>query len=121
MPFLSVQKFKGRDAVGYLHVGKPTRKIEIGSVTGTEYKLVQCLFSPFNFPSARYSSVLQTQDRVLEAIQHGKARGHAASRPSERHAMRSAIRTSIARLEEREIGKFLTFSFRDDKVQMMVG
>lgn len=120
MPFLSVEKRKGTDSIGFLHID-PSRKLEIGAVTGPEYKLVQCLFSPFNFPSARYNSVFQTQDRVLDAIQRGvELERHGTSRPSDLHTMRSAIRRSIARLEEREIGKFLDFAIQDGKVRMTV-
>ena len=53
---------------GYLQLNPTAEKLEIGLTNDTEFQLMQCLFSPRNFPTARYEPVTQTYERLYSNI-----------------------------------------------------
>lgn len=113
-PYLSVEVDKSAQSlIGYLHLAHPPRKIEIGDVRSVEFKFIQCLFSPDNFLTAKYKSVLQTQERVYAVISDEPV--------SSDREIESVLHSIIARLKKKEIGRFLTFAFQGEMLQMMVG
>jgi hypothetical protein len=111
-PFLTQQDRLDTPPMGYLHIGMKY-KLEIGIIDTPEYKLVQCLFSPANFPSARYESVGQTRERITNAM--GKIPPSLFSTKKS-----SYIERSIKNLSRKEIGKFLTFFLDENTVRMSV-
>jgi len=123
LPYLSSEPHtQSKVKMGFLHLRNPERKLEIGAVATREFKLVQCLFSPQNFIAAKHKSVPQTHERVLHAMRTNEK--PPATRPAEHAGALSQsytlIKNSIKRLEEKEVGNFLTFNFQEDKVQMTI-
>ncbi len=70
LPRLVVEKseISPYEPVGFLHMRASDKKIEVGSANSREFRLMQCLFSPKNFISAKFEPVLQTHERVFGAI-----------------------------------------------------
>jgi hypothetical protein len=107
LPFLTAEENKElKTKTGFLNLRNPEIKLKIGAVASKEFKLIHCLFSPENFLSAKHKSVSQTRERVIVAIE---ASGEAM------------LQKSIQSLKRKEIGKFLTFTFHENKIQMLVG
>jgi hypothetical protein len=69
-PRLFIEKTEGAypDDIGFLQLSSDDTKIKIGKTTSREFRLLQCLFNPQNFPNAKYSPVTQTYERLFAAI-----------------------------------------------------
>lgn len=122
LPYLSIEESKSVNTVtGYLHLRNPEKKIKIGATGSKEFKFIQCLFSPENFLSAKHKSVAQTRERVVEAMQatgepHSNREGELGS-----EGAFAIVQKTIQSLKRKEVGKFLNFTFKENKIQMLVG
>ncbi len=120
LPYLSVEEDKEHKTnTGFLHLRNPEKKLRIGEVASREFKLILCLFSPENFLSAKHRSVSQTRERVLAAL--GASRYEGVLAQKEEPTNFALVQKSIQGIKRKEIGKFLTFTFQENKIQMLVG
>ena len=97
---------------GFLHLSHSSNKIEIGNIEGREFRLVQCLFSPQNFLSAKYNPVAQTYERVSNLM--------GVTAKVLEQEMFSIVRASMGALQKSEVGLYLAFSSDGDRLRMAV-
>ncbi len=109
-----------REMVGFLQVDSAGKGIALGSPEGREFRLIQCLFSPKNFMSAKYEPVVQTHERVFSAIgMRGDALNARLSRPENADSeMAAIIKRSLRVLQKGEVGKHFSFISQEGKIQM---
>jgi hypothetical protein len=106
--------------VGFLQVSSTAEKLEVGSAESREFRLVQCLFSPQNFITAKYSPVIQTYERVFTAIRNATdaANERLLNEKSAQSEMTTIVQKSMRLLQKSEAGKYLSFVTVDDKLRM---
>ena len=108
---------------GFLQMGSASEKIEIGSIESREFRLLQCLFSPKNFPSAKYEPVKQTYERVFGAIrmQSDALNLRLANRESAEREMESIVDKSLQSLRKGAAGEYLTVTSEEGRLLMSLG
>jgi hypothetical protein len=111
----------GRE-VGFLQLSGPGEKIEIGGSESREFRLIQCLFSPNNFLSAKYEPVVQTHERVFKAIRMSADDSNArlADRESMESEMSVIVERSVRNLQKGGAGVHLAFVSEGGKVRMEI-
>ena len=125
MPHLVVEKINTdleENEMGYLCVSDTLDRLEIGGTNSREFRLVQCLFSPQNFLSAKYNPVTQTLERAFSAIRTSKdTLNKRLLNPEEAtHEMGLIIKQVLRNLRGKEVGNYLTFIAEGDKIRMEV-
>ena len=106
--------------MGFLQVNSAAEKIEVGFAAGREFRLVQCLFSPQNFASAKYAPVTQTYERAYGAIKISADALNARllnpeSAPEE---MMAIVGKSLRALKRGKVGDYFTFISVGDRLRM---
>src|SRR3989344_5804796 len=107
---------------GFLQVGTAQKRIEVGTVDSREFRLVQCLFSPRNFLSAKYEPVAQTHERVFGAIRTGADALNArlANHTSAESEMTAIVERSLRNLQKGKVGDHFAFVSKEGRVRMEV-
>lgn len=107
---------------GYLEISSAdkNKRIKLGNPESREYRLVQCLFNPKNFMSAKYEPVVQTYERIFGAIGMSIDAYNArlASRSNADSERAIIIERSLQNLRRAEIGKHFAFVSQDGRVHM---
>lgn len=108
--------------IGFLQISTSTPNMRIGGTDGREFRLMQCLFSPRNFPSAKYEPVFQTHERLFEAIRVSAdtLNKRLVSRESAENEMSAIVEKSLRDLREGEAGGHLTFVSEGGRVRMEI-
>lgn len=108
------------ELVGILQVTSAGKKIELGNPQGREFRLMQCLFSPKNFMSAKYEPVVQTHERVFGAIGMSvDARNdRLADHQSADDEMTAIVERSLRNLRRGGAGEHFTFTSQEGRVSM---
>lgn len=106
--------------IGFLQIQATEKGIEIGRVDAREFRLVQCLFSPRNFLSAKYEPVSQTYERAFGAIRTNADTSNArlSSPESADNEMVSIVNKTLRVLEKGKVGEHVTFYSREGKIRM---
>jgi hypothetical protein len=124
LPRLVIEKSDGSPMkhVGFLQLGSSGKKIEVGSVESREFRLMQCLFSPKNFISAKYEPVIQTHERMFGAIRISAdaLNKRLANRDSADSEMSAIVQRSMRKLQEGDAGEHLVFSSIEGRVRMEI-
>ncbi|HEV8666436.1 MAG TPA: hypothetical protein VN665_01130 [Candidatus Paceibacterota bacterium] len=124
MPRLLIESSKEipTDYVGFLQIDAFSERIKIGRAEGREFRLVQCLFSPKNFLSAKYEPVVQTHGRLFEAIRvsNDALNTRLFRNDSAESEMELIVEKSLKNLQEGEAGKHLSFVSEAGRVRMEV-
>ena len=105
---------------GSLQVNSASEAIELGSPEGREFLLVQCLFSPKNFLSAKFEPVAQTHERVFGAMRikadaFSERLSGAAAAESE---MAAVVERSLLALRKGKLGEYFSFFSKEGRVHM---
>jgi hypothetical protein len=108
--------------VGFLQISSTGERIEVGDTLSREFRLVQCLFSPQNFVTAKYSPVTQTYERVFTAIrmQADKVNERLLNLKSSESEMMLIVQKAMRALERGELGKHLVFVTSGNKLRMEI-
>lgn len=108
--------------VGFLQVTSSAQKIAIGNAQSKEFRLMQCLFSPRNFLSAKYEPVNQTYERVFAAIQNGAdvLNARLSSLESAESEMMRVVEKSLKSLRQSEAGKYFAFVSQEGRIRMEI-
>lgn len=108
--------------VGFLYLEGLNRRKEVavGDAGSREFRLIQCLFSPKNFLSAKYQPVAQTRERIFGAIREptDALNARLADRDSSESEMNSIVGKVIQKIQKGESGKYLSFISFENKVRM---
>jgi hypothetical protein len=107
---------------GFLQISSNGEKIALGDTLSREFRLVQCLFSPQNFITAKYSPVTQTYERVYTAIrmQADKMNEKLLNIKSVESEMTAIVQKAMRTLERGELGKHMHFVIVDNKIRMEI-
>jgi hypothetical protein len=108
--------------VGFLQVRGSNEKIILGDVHSREFRLVRCLFSPQNFTFAKYEPVVQTYERVLDAIRTSADALNArlADSQSAHIEVATIVERSVRAIEKSAAGKYFAFAYGAGRLQMQV-
>ena len=104
---------------GFLHLSQSSERIPIGNVLSSDFLLIQCLFSPQNFPTAKYSPVTQTYERVFNLIKKSKDIPSPQGVTTEEE-ITSMVRASVGSIQKREVGSHITFILHENKIRMEI-
>lgn len=105
--------------IGYLQVSDSAQKINIGSADSAEFRLMQCLFSPRNFPSARYEPVTQTYERLFAAMTM-EENMRSALKDTEERRMAEAVEISLRKLQNGSMKDYVSFIMESGKARMSI-
>ncbi len=119
---LEAKEVTPAEEVGFLQISSTTAKLELGNAESREFKLVQCLFSPQNFITAKYSPVIQTYERVFMAIRSktDATNERLLNEKSAQSEMATIVQKSMRLLQKSEAGKYLSFVAVGDKLRMEI-
>jgi hypothetical protein len=117
---LEAKEYTPTEEVGFLQVSSSAEKLVVGAAESREFKLVQCLFSPQNFISAKYSPVIQTYERVFMAIRTktDATNERLLNEKSAQSEMATIVQKSVRMLQKSEAGRYLSFVAVGDKLRM---
>jgi hypothetical protein len=106
--------------IGFLLVSNGGKKIEIGDIDSREFRLIQCLFSPQNFLSAKYEPVTQTYERLFGAIRVSTdtLNERLANHQSRDNEMSLIVEKSLQNLREGGAGLLFAFISEEGRARM---
>lgn len=108
---------------GFLEISSADKekRIGLGNPDNREYRLVQCLFNPKNFMSAKYEPVVQTYERLFGAIvMSTDSQNMRLAVEENAEGERAAIvEKSLRNLRRGEIGKHFAFVSNEGRVNMV--
>lgn len=110
------------EMIGFLELGQTGKRIVLGNPNGREFRLMQCLFSPKNFMSAKYEPVVQTHERVFSAIgvKADTLNKRLSSRKDADSEMTAIVERSMRVLQKGEVGKHFSFHTEEGRVRMEI-
>jgi hypothetical protein len=108
-----------KDMVGYLET-KDEKKIRLGDATSKEFLLMQCLFSPSNFLSARFDPVAQTYERLFSAMYAGAdvLQTKVSDQDGRVREVASRVEEALTQFRRGAVGKCFTFTSKEGRVRM---
>ena len=108
--------------IGFLQVRGSEKKVALGDIRSREFRLVQCLFSPQNFIHAKYEPVVQTYERVLDAIRMkaDALNARLADSQSAHIEIAAIVERSVRAVEKSAAGKYFAFIYGAGRLQMQV-
>ncbi|MDQ5955285.1 MAG: hypothetical protein QG621_288, partial [Patescibacteria group bacterium] len=104
----------------YLQLRDSGEKIEIGSAESGEFRLVQCLFSPQNFPSAKYEPVVQTYERIFAVIQTQSLLERSAAERGSHREITHTVEKLLHNLQKGNMRHHVTFISKNNRVLMEI-
>ena len=123
LPRLVIEKSKRSPErqIGFLELHNDSeKKILVGSADSREFLLMQCLFSPKNFLSAKYAPVVQTHERVFGAIRVSTdvLNERLTDRETVDSEMTAIVEQSLSVLQKGKVGEHFSFISQEGKVYM---
>lgn len=107
---------------GYLQLTPTAQKLEIGLTNDAEFQLMQCLFSPRNFPTARYEPVTQTYERLYSNIRKDEKKidefSNQVNDTAEEKRIADVVERLLKNLAKSVAGSHFTFTVGNGKALM---